>query len=818
MGNPTSSAEQRGVLINVLDRLLFSVRPLVVIFFALGTVFMAYNAWQLEMSAAYEKMLPYEHPYIDTYYEYRDEFGGGDRISVALIRQDGGDIFTPEFFAALRKAHDAIFNLYGVNRATLHSLLAPDTVYFDIVPTGLEGGRVVPADFSPTPAMLEQVRINIQKAGLVGRLVANDLDGAIVSADLSRYSDPTTREPVDYRRVAEELEQLRQELQSENLTIHVTGFAKSSTDIADGATSVALFFFATVLLVIFMLYWYCHSLWVTLSTIIAALMGVVWQLGLLNLFGLGIDPMNVLVPFLVFAVGISHAVQMMNGWSGEITAGTASGGLTSLEAARRSFRRLFVPAILALLANVVGFLTLFMIEIRIIQELALGTMMGMAIIIPTKLALLPVLLSYTPLRNPARFRQRLVQRAERNDWVWHRLSRITLPVPATVATLIAALLFVAGVALHQNMLIGDVNEGVSELRPGSVYNSDVRAITSHFHIGADILTVYAQTLPSGCIEYPVMRAVDDFIARAQTLPGVLSVNALPLMGKNNWVAYNQGNPKWRELPRDSNSLIMLSHNVERTSGLLNADCSIMPIYIYLTDHRAETVATVVGALENHAAEHAVDEVQFKFAAGNAGVVAATNEEVAASELPMLVWLFAVIFLLCLATYRHFRLAFAIVLPLALISMVVNGIMVLMGIGLKVNTLPVAAIGVGIAVDYGIYICHTLAPRLNAGIPFQQAYYETLRLTGKAVIFIAAVLAAGVASWVFSPLQFQADMGLLLTLTFALNGVAVIVVLPAILKLMRVDNVIPVQALPTTADNKKNSRAAEHAAHCVAEGE
>src|SRR5690554_5714797 len=259
MSNPTSSVGRSGPWVDFLERLLFRARPLVVVFFALGTLFMGYNAWQLEMSAAYEKMLPYEHPYIDTYYEYRDEFGGGDRISVALIREDGGDIFDPDFFEALRKAHDAIFNLYGVNRATLHSLLSPDTVYFDIVPTGLEGGRVVPADFSPTPEMFEQVRINIQKAGLVGRLVANELDGAIVSADLSRYAEPASREPVDYQRVAQELEQLREELQNENMTVHVTGFAKSSTDIADGAASVALFFFGTVMLVIFMLYWYCRS-------------------------------------------------------------------------------------------------------------------------------------------------------------------------------------------------------------------------------------------------------------------------------------------------------------------------------------------------------------------------------------------------------------------------------------------------------------------------------------------------------------------------------------------------------------------------------
>lgn len=798
MSNPTSLQSDRAGALAWLESFLFSARPLIIAFFALGTAYMGYNAWQLQMTAGFEKMLPYEHSFIETYHDYQESFGGGDTISVALLRRDGGDIFTPEFFAALREAHDRIFNLYAVHRATVDSLLAPDTVYIDIVPTGLEGGRVVPADFSPTPEMMARVRTNIQKANLVGTLVANDFNGVIISADLRPYANPTTKEAVDYDRVSAELEELRASLESEELAVHITGFAKSTTDIAEGATSVALFFFATVLLVIAMLYWYCRSLWVTFSTIVAALMGVVWQMGLLNLFGLGIDPMNVLIPFLVFAVGISHAIQMMNGWNGEMLGAYNSPDgsqqhVDALTGARRSFRRLFVPATLALVANVVGFLTLFMIEIRIIQELALGTMMGMAIIIPTKLALLPVLLSYTPIKNPQRFRKGIAMRAERSDPVWRRLAKVTRPAPALLVVSLAAVIFTGAIKLYQDMRIGDVQAGVSELRPDSRYNQDVRAITQNFAIGADVLTVYAQTKPSGCIEYPIMNTIDGFVARAKSLPGVLSVAALTETGKNNWVGYNQGNPKWRALPRDSQSLVMISANVEKTTGLLNDDCSVMPIYIYLSDHRAETIATVVEALQNHAQNNSVADLSFEFAAGNAGVVAATNEEVAASELPMLGYLFSVVFLLCLFTYRQVRMALAIVLPLGLIAMVVNGIMVLMGIGLKVNTLPVAAIGVGIAVDYGIYICHTLAPRLRAGMPFEEAYYETLKRTGKAVIFIAAVLAAGVASWVFSELQFQADMGVLLTLTFTLNGIAVIFLLPALLKLMRVDKAMAEEA-------------------------
>ena len=176
-----------------------------------------------------------------------------------------------------------------------------------------------------------------------------------------------------------------------------------------------------------------------------------------------------------------------------------------------------------------------------------------------------------------------------------------------------------------------------------------------------------------------------------------------------------------------------------------------------------------------------ESLQFRLATGNVGVMAATNEDIAAAEKPMLALVFASIIILCLVTYRSLLGTLCIVLPLVVVSTMAEALMAVYGIGLKVNTLPVVALGVGIGVDYGIYIYNRLDIMLKAGHTLREAYYRTLRLTGRAVIFTGFTLGAGVGTWAFSSLQLQADMGILLSFIFLANMVGAIVILPALVR-------------------------------------
>jgi len=753
----------------MLERLIFGYRPVVLAGFLLVTLFMLWSMTGLRVDAGFNKLLPLEHPYMQTFVEYQKDFGGANRVLIA-ITVDEGTIFTPSFFETLRKVTDEVFFIPGVDRAQVRSLFTPNVRFIEIVEDGFAGGNVIPAEFQGTAADLEQVRKNVIKSGQVGRLVANDFTGAMVSAGLLE-KDPQTGRRIDYQQVAQRLEQIRSEHETEN--IHIIGFAKVVGDITEGAQNVLLFFTIAFAITALLVYLYSMSLWLSLLPLACSLVAVSWQLGLLPLLGFGIDPMSILVPFLVFAIGVSHGVQMINAMRSEVFSGH-----TSMEAARASFRRLLLPGGIALASDTIGFLTILLIKIEIIQEMAITASLGVAMIILTNLILLPVLLSYTPLKLE-RLQARIDRRRERMLRIWQRLSAFASQPAAGVTLAVALVLFAGGVWKGAAIEIGDLEQGVPELRKDSRYNQDTAIITERFSIGVDILSVIAETVADGCIDHTIMDTIDRFGWRMENVAGVQSVISLPLLARLYNAGWNEGNPKWQVLPRNQQVLVQAVSPVDTATGLLNANCSAMPVMIFTADHKARTIARIVDAVKAFDAEHGSERLRFRLASGNVGVMAATNEAVDAAQFPMLLYVYCAIIALCLVTFRSLRGTLCIVLPLGLVSVLAYALMALLDIGLKVSTLPVVALGVGIGVDYGIYIFSRLREQIAAGQPLREAYMKTLNITGNAVLFTGLTLAIGVFTWIFSDLQFQADMGILLTFMFLLNMVASLTVLPAL---------------------------------------
>ncbi|MBW2503455.1 MAG: MMPL family transporter [Deltaproteobacteria bacterium] len=758
-------------LLDALETLVFKARPLLIAFFVLATLVMAYGLSNMHVDAGYLKHLPLQHEYMQTFVKYQDEFGGANRILVALKARNG-NIFTKSFFDALRKATDEVFFLPGVDRSQVRSLFTPNVRFTEVVEDGIAGGNVVPADFQPTPEGLAEVRKNILKSGIIGRLVANDFSAAIISAELLEI-DPNTGEQLDFIAVGRQLEkQLRGQFENEQTSVHIIGYAKVVADIADGAKRVILFFIVAFLVSGFLVYVFTRSHRITILVLICALVAVVWQLGLLTYLGFGIDPMGILVPFLIFAISVSHGVQMITANRAEVFEGA-----DSLSAARSSFRRLLVPGAVALLSDTIGFITIMLISIEVIQQMAITASLGVATIILTNLLLLPVLLSY--IGYPADYRQRLHHRVEKMDRIWLRVAKIAKPWPAASLILVALALLVFGAMRGSQIEIGDLHPGVPELRSDSRYNIDSQVITKHFSIGVDVLNVIVETVPNGCIDYGVMETIDRFAWQMQNTKGVQSAIALPGVAKVINAGWNEGALKWRVLPRNQQVLVEAVQYIPTSSGLLNADCSVMPVMVFTTDHKAETIAHVVDKVKQFQKDHGSERIRFRLGTGNIGVMAATNEEVASAQFPILIYVFVAIIVLCLLTFRSVKATLAITLPLGLVSLLAYALMTQLKIGLKVSTLPVVALGVGIGVDYGIYIYSRFQRHLDQGMTIFQAYHETLKVTGTGVLITGTTLAVGTATWIFSPLQFQADMGLLLTFMFVLNMLGAILILPAL---------------------------------------
>ena len=758
-----------------LERALFGHRMPILVMFAVVTMVMLAVAWRgLRIDASFTKQLPRQHEYMRTYLdEDVAEFRGANRVLIALIATDG-NMFKPEFFAALRKATDEVIVMDGIDRGRVQSLFTPNVRYLEVVEDGIEAGNVIPADFSPTPAAMAQVRGNILKAGIVGRLVANDFSGALVSATV--LEQDANGRPVDPIRIAHELEaKVRNVIQSPRypgIEVHIIGFAKVMGDIADGALSVVLFAVITLVLTLLAVWLYCQSFRVALVPVACSVIAVVWQLGTLVLLGYGIDPLGLLVPFLIFAIGVSHGVQKISAVSD-----AALAGLDSMDAARRTFRQLLVPAIIALLADLVGFITILVIPVQVIREMAITASIGVAIVILTDLVLLPVLISFVAFDQ--RYHARVERRRRRLAGVWSRLAHVTDRGPAALIIAIAAVLAVLGWWKGRETPIGDTQAGVPELRPHSRYNLDSDVITSKFSIGVDVLTVIVRSKEPVCVSHDLMTEVDRFAGHMQNVIGVSDVITLPFYAKEASAGWNEGSLKWRSIPREQTQLTQSTRYIETSTGLLNEECTLVPVMLFLADHRAGTIERVVAAVKQWRTRNPVPGAQFELATGNIGAMAATNETVERKELWILAGVFAAVTLMCLLTFRSLLGTVLVVAPLALVSVLVYAVMALVGIGLKVTTLPMVALGAGIGVDYGIYLFSRMQEFLSQGLPVKTAYERTLGVTGASIIFTGVTLAIGVATWVFSPLKFQADIGIMLTFMFLVNMLGAVVLLPAL---------------------------------------
>jgi hypothetical protein len=751
-----------------IELALFRHKLLVLMLFVLSSVFLIFQATQLKLDASFTKNIPLNHTYMKTYLKHRANFGGANNILISVC-DSSGDIFNPDFFNALKGVHDKLFFIPGVDRIQVKSLFSPSTRFVEVVEDGFAGGPVIPADFQPTPAGLSVVKANVEKAGIVGSIVADDYSCAMVKTALLDIN-PDTGKKLDTLEIAEKLDnEVRQEFEKNNISVHIIGFAKMVGDVAKGAKGVILFFAIAIAITAFMVYLFCRSMILTFLPIFCSLIAVVWQMGGLSSLGFGLDPMSILIPFLVFAIGVSHGVQMIN----SVVKKVAS-GLSTSEAAQASFNALLIPGGIALLSDTVGFLTLLSIDIGIIRELAITASIGVAMIILTNLILLPILLSYVKIKVPTDD-----EKSYDKSNVWSFMARFATKSSARVILFFTAILFVVGFYQGQGLKIGELHAGAPALHENSRYNQDTFLITDRYAISVDYMSVIVETTEDACTYYDIMATIDRFQWQMENVAGVQSAVSLASISKQVNAGYNEGNPKWRVIPRNEQTLVQSIARVPSSSGLLNNNCSVMPVILFLEDHKATTINTIVNAVKTASVELGSDKINFKLASGPVGVMAATNEAVEAAQVPMMLYVYGAVILLCLISFRSVRATAVVVIPLYVVSTLAQWLMTALDIGLTVSTLPVIALGVGIGVDYGIYILSTMSAKLKEGMDVHNAYLCALKERGSAVLITGLTLAIGVSTWFFSDLKFQVDMGILLTFMFLVNMLAAVIVLPAL---------------------------------------
>ncbi|NMF91475.1 efflux RND transporter permease subunit [Aromatoleum petrolei] len=775
---------------NALERMIFNHRLAVMVLCAFVTVALALvAATKLHLNASFESMLPQSQPYIQNYLDNRNELRGLGNVLRVVVASREGDIFDPAYQDTLKKINDELILTPGVDRAWVKSLWTPSVRWTEVTEEGFQGGPVMPDAYDGSPKATEALKLNIARAGIVGRFVGNDFKSSMIFVPLLD-KDPATGAPIDYRALSATLEDnIRTKFEQGGgqatpaVNIHIIGFAKLVGDLIDGVSQVMTYFAIAALIAIIVIFAYTRCARSTALVVACSVVAVVWQLGLIAGLGFALDPFSILVPFLIFAIGVSHGAQKMNGIVQDIARGTHR-----LIAARFTFRRLFLAGMTALVADAVGFAVLMVIDIPVIQSLALSASIGVAVLIFTNLILLPVLLSYTGVSATAAQRS-LKAESSASTGLWAWLERFTERRWAIGAIAVSAILTVAGFVVSLQLKIGDLEPGAPELRADSRYNRDNAFITANYSLSSDQFAVIVKTAAEGCLKYDTLIEADRLAWTLQQVPGVQTTVFLGDAVRQITAGSYEGNPKWVTLARNQD---VLNYGAQQASvnnpDLFNNDCSVMPVIAYLTDHRAETLDRVVAAAAGFAEAHSSPERAFLLAAGSAGIEAATNIVVKEANRTMLFYVYGAVIVLCFITFRNWRAVVVAVVPLVVTSILCEALMVVLGIGVKVGTLPVIALGVGIGVDYALYLLSIQLAQQRADATLAEAHRCALQFTGKVVALVGVTLAAGVVTWIWSPIKFQADMGILLTFMFVWNMVGALILIPALSHFLLKDTV------------------------------
>ncbi len=807
MAAPTPSIEAMPVVRDIkdfdlnsgiwLERAIFNHRLWVMLACLAVTLFLGYKAVHISLNASYERMLPYKHQYIRNFAANHKQLRGLGNTLRVVVENTKGDIFDPEYLDTLKKVNDELYLTPGVDRAWVKSIWMPVVRYNEVTEEGFAGGPVMPDTYDGSPASIEKLKQNIQKAGLVGSLVANDFKSAMIVVPLLSV-DPATGKPIDYWTLSRAVDKnVRDKVETKDgkYKVRVIGFAKLIGSLLDGILQVMMYFGVAILIAAAILYSFTRCVRSTFVVLLCSMIAVIWQVGLLYILGLGLTPFSVLVPFLIFAIGVSHGAQKMNGIQQDVGRGTVT-----LVAARYTFRRLFVAGVTALLNGAAGFAVLLLIPIPAIMELAIAATIGVCVLLFTNLVLLPCILSVTGVSKKAAMRS-LAQEEQGvgTTGVWAFFNHFASNRKwATAAILVAAALGVGGHIVSERLQIGDLDPGAPELRPKSRYNIDNAYITSHFSLSSDVFAVIVKTPPEYCTRYATLQQADRLAWQLQQLPEVQGTISLADIVKQVTAATYEGSPKWYTLSRNQDVLNYGAQQaIQNTPDLTNTECSVMPVIAFLKDHKAATLDKVTTTVEKFIADNKVKDVELLPAAGTAGIEAAVNQEVRSAWLKMLMYIYGTVSILCLIAFRSWRAVLVALLPLALTSILCEALMVLLGIGVKVATLPVIALGVGIGVDYALYLLSVQLHGQRDGMSLPDAYRGALAFTGRIVALVGFTLSAGVITWAWSSIKFQADMGILLAFMFLWNMLGALILIPSLSNFL----------LPTSAVYKPKAAAA-----------
>ncbi len=737
------------------------------------TIAFALRVPTVRIVSDFADLLPQEHPYIQLHNEIRDTFGGANNIIVA-ITVDKGSIFTNEMLDRIHRITLAVDALEGINHNLVTSLThrnvrkvwlsgegtVKSSTYYDPLKGGYSAAELdgISADVLADPRVY-------------GLLVSPDMKSALVRGTLNEGA-------LDYEKVFLQLQSIREQEAAAGISIHATGQPVLVGWVSSYANQIITIFLLTVVIMLVLLVLHFRSLYGILLPVIGIIVTSIWGLGILSLLGYNLDPLMLVVPFLISARAMSHGIQIVERYYQAI-----SDGQDGKTAAHLAFSNLFRPGSLGVISDAIGLLLIAVGSVPLNDKLAVYACLWALSVIFTVIIAIPCILQLLPTPK--------VQSAGANaigNMFKKIAGKVTQPRAPAILLSVCAFLFVAALLASTRVTIGETEPGSPLLYEDHDYNVSSKIINDAFP-GSEELYVIAHTDELGGLKRPeVVKALADLQAYMLTDPELGGTKGLPdlIRAVNRITHYND--PRWSSVPDDPRLigglmfLFMMSSPIQGALlEYLDTDETNANMVFYYKDHQGTTIRRAIEMITQwkERVEPGIDGFTLKLAGGTIGVNAAINDAAFETNLIIIPLVFGLIFLSVAAFYSSFHAGWVMLVAMSFATVLTYAYMGLTGIGINVNTVPIIAVGIGVGIDYSIYLMDRIRSEYHNGLSLNEAIETALATTGKAIGFTAVTLIGGVMMWVFvSDLKFQADAAMLLIVMLALNAMASIFLVPA----------------------------------------
>jgi len=739
--------------------------------FVVLTLLAAVFAAQTRLTADIGRWQPSWGEFAATHIRFAPVLPGSNRLLVALEPR-AQDIWTEDFFAAYKKLTDEVAALPGIAPRSVLSLWRPGVRYIRSRDDRLGSLSVIPGDLSDStmsPERLEQTRLNVLAPGFARRFIAADFSAALIEADFQR--DVTTAwSPDEARRFVQMFDDLRATYNEAGFHLHVMTPGEEMGRLSSGLAMAALFAALSLALVCLFLWLAFGSALTALAVMGASLAAVLWQLGAMRFLGLQLDPATMWMLAPLAAISLTWGMLQASRFAAALEAGASP-----LRAARTAFIAGLAPGTLSGLVMLLGIGLLSLSSILAIRDMAMGAVFALAAFWIANLFLLPLLLASLP-ETPSLSTHLSKRQALRNKLAGF-LGRISKPHTARWG----AILSMVGVVLvlsHFFMSGASLPNGLLAPAPGLQSDADYLAKT--FPASTNLYTVAVEAPAGACTEYEMLHYLDGLTWHLANVQGVQHAASIADAIKTTSAMWNEGNPKWRDLPRNKFALVQSVQPIPVSSRLLNPDCSIMPIRLNLADGRADTLLRVSQAASAYREKNPPPEgMSVHLAMGEQGERAGTKIELYQMQ-GRIMSLFTLVLLSILAlAYRDWRALLACGIPLLLVALLQRAASFFVQSEILIANFAVPVFIMALAALFVTQTYARMRQSLKQGLNATDAYRITATETGWLLFLISCVLSLAFAAWWFSSAALQAELGIQFALGVILAALASLFVVPAL---------------------------------------